>query len=90
VAQEALNNVARHAGTDAAKITLRQSGVGLLLAVTDCGIGFNPDLPCKGKHLGLVGMRERVRLVHGWLDIESVPGRGTTISAWVPCEGVSP
>jgi PAS domain S-box-containing protein len=90
VAQEALNNVARHAGTDAAKITLRQSGVGLLLAVTDGGIGFNPDLPCKGKHLGLVGMRERVRLVHGWLDIESVPGRGTTISAWVPCEGVSP
>lgn len=89
VAQEALNNVARHAGTDAALITLRRSGGGLLLSVADDGIGFHPELLNKGKHLGLVGMRERVRLVNGSLDIESVPGRGTTVSAWVPCEGVS-
>ena len=40
-------------------------------------------------HLGLASMRERVRLVNGTLDIESAPGRGTTILAWVPAEGGS-
>jgi signal transduction histidine kinase len=40
-------------------------------------------------HLGLASMRERVGLVHGTLDIESAPGRGTTILAWVPAEEAS-
>jgi PAS domain S-box-containing protein len=90
VAQEALNNVARHAGTDSAKVALRQSEGGFLLSVTDGGIGFDLDGLSKGQHLGLIGMRERVRLANGTLDIESVPGRGTTIAAWVPCKGESP
>jgi signal transduction histidine kinase len=37
-------------------------------------------------HLGLASMRERVRLVHGTLDIESAPGQGTTVLAWVPAD----
>jgi signal transduction histidine kinase len=41
-------------------------------------------------HLGLASMRERVRLVHGTLEIESGPGHGTTILAWVPADGESP
>ena len=93
VAQEALTNVARHAGTGAASVTLRQSDGGLLLAVRDEGVGFDPANPRQGPSLGLASMRERVRLVNGTLDIESAPGQGTTLVAWVPalgCEGRSP
>ena len=89
VAQEALNNVARHAGVRAASVTLRQMDGGLLLAVSDGGVGFDPEHPGKRMRLGLASMRERVRLVNGTLDIESAPGRGTTILAWVPAEGGS-
>jgi PAS domain S-box-containing protein len=93
VAQEALNNVARHAGTDAARVTLRQADDGMLLAVSDHGVGFDPANPRQGPSLGLASMRERVHLVSGTLDIESAPGQGTTLVAWVPAqagEGHSP
>ena len=89
VAQEALNNVARHAGVRAATVKLRHMDAGLLLAVSDDGIGFDPGHPGEGMHLGLASMRERVRLVHGTLDVESAPDQGTTILAWVPVEGGS-
>ena len=84
VAQEALTNVARHAGTHAASVTLRQAEGGLLLAVSDDGVGFDPASPREGRSLGLASMRERLHLVNGTLDIETAPGRGTTIVAWVP------
>lgn len=87
VAQEALNNVARHAGARSASVTLRQMDGGLLLAVRDDGVGFDPEHPRERMQLGLVSMRERVRLVNGTLDIESTPGQGTTIVAWVPVQG---
>ena len=89
VAQEALNNVARHAGAGAAGVTLRQDTDGLLLAVRDDGVGFDPTSPGRGRCLGLASMRERVRLVNGTLDIESAPGRGAAVVAWVPGEGSS-
>jgi PAS domain S-box-containing protein len=89
VAQEALNNVNRHAGARAASVTLRQMDGGLLLAVRDDGSGFDPATPRKARSLGLASMRERVRLVGGTLDVESAPGRGTAIIAWVPTEGRS-
>ncbi len=87
VAQEALNNVARHSGTTQARVTLRQADSGLLLAVRDEGIGFDPDSPRQDPSLGLMSMRERVRLVNGTLEIETAPGQGTTIVAWVPTQG---
>ena len=87
MAQEALNNVARHAEASAASVTLRQMDGGLLLAVCDDGVGFDPENPKGGRSLGLASMRERVRLVSGTLDVESAPGRGTTVVAWVPAEG---
>jgi len=90
VAQEALNNVARHAGAASARITLRRVDGGMLLAVRDDGGGFDPAIPRRGKSLGLASMRERVRLVNGTLDIESAPGRGTSVIAWVPAEGETP
>ena len=84
VAQEALTNVARHAGTGAASLTLRQADGGLLLAVSDSGVGFDPANPREGCSLGLASMRERLHLVSGTFDIESAPGFGTTVVAWVP------
>ena len=48
---------------------------------------FDPESLKAGRRLGLVSMRERLRLVNGTLDIESAPGRGTAIVAWVPGEG---
>jgi signal transduction histidine kinase len=88
VAQEALNNAARHAAARVATVRLRQMDGGLLLAVSDNGVGFDPKNPGQGG-LGSASMRERVSLVDGTLDIESAPGRGTTVVAWVPAEGGS-
>jgi signal transduction histidine kinase len=87
VAQEALNNVARHARARTASVTLRQVEGGLLLAVRDDGVGFDPKDAATRGSLGLVSMRERLRLVDGTLDIDSAPGQGTAIVAWVPGQG---
>ncbi len=84
VAQEALNNVVRHAHARAASIVMRPMDGGLLLAVRDDGTGFDPGRAGRGRSLGLAGMRERLRLVNGSIDIESAPGHGTAIVAWVP------
>lgn len=86
VAQEALNNVSRHAGARAASVALRRMDGGMLLVVRDDGVGFDPGRPRTGRSLGLASMRERMRLVGGRLDIESAPSLGTAISAWVPGE----
>ena len=88
VAQEALRNVARHAGARTVHVSLRGRDGGLQLAIHDDGAGFVPEL-VRGSHmgLGLTSMRERVRLLRGTLDIESAPGRGTTVAAWVPLRG---
>jgi protein-histidine pros-kinase len=90
VTQEALNNVVRHASAHAASVSLRKIDNGLMLAVRDDGIGFDPAHSSERKHLGLASMRERMQLVGGSLDIDSVPGQGTTILAWVPPLGAAP
>jgi signal transduction histidine kinase len=90
VAQEALNNVVHHARARTANVDLRPMDGGLLLAVRDDGVGFDPAGPGAGRHLGLASMRERVQLVGGTLDVESAPGQGTAVVAWVPVERGSP
>jgi signal transduction histidine kinase len=90
VAQEALNNVIHHAGAGAARVILKALDGGLLLAVRDDGVGFDPKSPKRRRSLGLASMQERVRLVSGTLDIESAPGRGTAVIAWVPAKGELP
>jgi signal transduction histidine kinase len=57
------------------------------LAVQDDGIGFDPARGRERPSLGLASMRERIELLGGELDVESAPGQGTTIVAWVPLEG---
>ena len=84
VAQEALNNATRHGRASAVTVLLSPRDRGLQLAVSDNGNGFDPAHSRERASLGLASMRERVRLLRGQLDIESTPGRGTTVVAWVP------
>jgi signal transduction histidine kinase len=84
VTQEAMRNVARHARASAVEVTLRCLDDGLQLAIRDNGAGFDPSRKRERVSLGLASMRERVHLLGGELDIESAPGHGTTIVAWVP------
>lgn len=86
VAQEALRNALRHSGKPHAELTLRREGGGLSLMVEDAGDGFDPEAPAAMAGLGITSLRERMRLVQGRLTIRSLPGRGTTISAWAPVE----
>jgi PAS domain S-box-containing protein len=86
VAQEALSNAIRHAGARSVRVVLEQRDGGLRLAVRDDGAGFDPASAKQRRSLGLASMRERLRLVNGTLDIESMPGRGTVIAGWVPVE----
>lgn len=90
VAQEALRNVVRHANAKAVTLTLTRHGRGLKLMVSDDGQGFDTSRVAARRSLGQISMRERVRLLGGWLDIAAAPGRGTTVVAWVPLEETSP
>lgn len=86
VFQEALNNVSRHARSRSASVVLRQADDGLRLVVHDEGVGFDPRRPKQGSGLGLVSMSERLRLVNGTFEVDSGPGRGTAVIAWVPAD----
>jgi signal transduction histidine kinase len=70
-------------------VTLRQIDGGVLLAIRDDGVGFDTAGPRPPMSLGLASMRERLRLVNGTLDIESVPGHGASIVAWTPAREAS-
>jgi len=84
VAQEALHNVSRHASASSVKVSLRRDDGELALAVRDDGCGFDASREGGRASLGLASMRERARLLGGKLRVESAPGRGTTVRAWVP------
>ena len=85
-AQEALANVARHAGATRAWLTLSYMGDVVTIDVRDDGVGFDVSepRPASGSGFGLVGMRQRVARVAGSLAIESEPGAGTAVSASLP------
>lgn len=89
IAQEALRNVTRHAHARNVQVSLQDLESGMTLVVRDDGKGFDPGAGKARTSLGLVSMRERVRLVGGTLDIESAPGRGTSVLAWVPKEALA-
>jgi len=87
IAQEALANVRKHAAASLVTVALADDGGGIRLEVRDDGRGFALDeqatLP---GHLGLPAIRERAELAGGWCRIESSPGAGTNVTAWVPFE----
>jgi signal transduction histidine kinase len=83
VTQEALANVGRHSRGRKARVRLARTSGGIELDVSDDGVGFDAARR-PGKGLGLRSMGERVRLVGGRLDVDSVPGRGTTVTVRIP------
>lgn len=83
IAQEALNNVRRHAAAAHATLHLTLTPDSLELVVEDDGRGFNVD-EVDGERFGLVGLNERVKLLNGRLHIESCPGAGTRLEVTVP------
>jgi PAS domain S-box-containing protein len=85
LAQEALNNVAKHARADHVDIVLERHADHLSLIVEDNGVGFDAvSALTPGRGLGLIGMRERAALFGADLQIESTPGRGTTVIVRAP------
>ena len=84
VLQEALQNAVRHSGGQDFAVEVHNTEDGFRLIVSDSGIGFDWRDAINHRGLGLVSMRERLRLVNGELAIHSEPGHGTTILARVP------
>jgi signal transduction histidine kinase len=86
IVQEALTNVVKHAGARHVSVTLTLKTTSVVTVVEDDGEGFAPDevAATNDGGLGIVGMRERVSLLGGRLEIESAPGAGTTLVVEVP------
>jgi two-component system, NarL family, sensor histidine kinase UhpB len=82
VAQEALTNATRHSGAERIDVSLGRIDSRVVLEVSDDGRGF--AFAEEGKGLGLSGMRERALLVDGALEVDSRPGKGTTVRLEVP------
>jgi signal transduction histidine kinase len=88
IVQEAATNIARHAGIGEVTIRLFAGQEKLDLEVEDRGVGFDVRAALSvGTSSGLVGMRERAHLLGGRLAVESVPGRGTKVTAELPVGG---
>ncbi len=83
IALEALRNVARHSDANRVRVELEHRNGRAQLTVADDGIGFRPSSPKPG-HLGLSIMAERAELAGGGIQIDSQPGEGTAVVAWVP------
>lgn len=82
--QESLTNVARHSGASNVTATLQLSHGHIHLSISDNGKGFDMTAYGQKKTLGLLGMKERAVMIGGKLDIQSEPGKGTTITITVP------
>jgi two-component system sensor histidine kinase UhpB len=87
VAQEALQNVARHAGATCVRVALARTAGGLALTITDDGQGFDQAAVRPGRGLGLISLDERVHLVGGSLRIDTRPQWGTEVRVEVPAGG---
>jgi signal transduction histidine kinase len=91
VAQEALNNVSRHAHASHAEVSIEKLPDSIGMKIHDNGKSFQVErvLYSKGsQRLGLLGMRERVEMVGGTFCVESAPGKGTTIQVEIPFDKV--
>jgi len=83
IAQEALNNVLRHAHAHHVLVSLQQVDQVVVLEVADDGVGFDPVAVQERRGFGLQGMEERAARLGGKLMVQSQPGTGTTIKVEV-------
>jgi PAS domain S-box-containing protein len=87
VAQEALTNVGRHARASQVEINIRKLPASMAMEIRDNGKSFSVERTLQansGKHLGLLGMRERVEMVGGTFAVKSSPGQGTKVQVEIP------
>lgn len=86
--QEAFTNALKHASASHVMLEINYQPQHISLVIQDNGVGFNSDLieqdATRNAHFGLVGMRERIELIEGRMDIDSNPGRGTKIIIDIP------
>ncbi|SCW58484.1 two-component system, NarL family, sensor histidine kinase DegS [Paenibacillus tianmuensis] len=91
--QEAFSNVIKHAEASHVSLELTFQQQMIKISVSDNGVGFITDnidkKIARGSHYGLMGMRERVELLEGRMDIESAPGAGTKLSMVIPIKSES-
>jgi signal transduction histidine kinase len=88
--QEMLTNVVRHAAATAIKVEVEIEAAWMTLRVADNGKGFNPSRLSDPDALGLLGMRERALLLGGSVELESRPGKGTTVTLRIPVAASAP
>ena len=90
VVQEALNNVSKHAEARHVAVQLSREDPLIVVTISDDGKGFDLSPRARARArarrhgLGLVGMRERAQIINGTVDIQSAPGKGTTVVLKVP------
>jgi two-component system sensor histidine kinase UhpB len=84
IAQESLTNIARHAQTHTATLTLKEDAKQITLQIQDRGCGYN--LEQQHKSMGIFGMRERATMLGGTLTLDTQPGQGTTVKAVLPLQ----
>jgi two-component system sensor histidine kinase UhpB len=90
IVQEALTNVARHAGVGTARVRATADDGALYVEIEDPGVGFDvSSVSPNGAMHGLGGMRERMALLGGSLSVESLPGRGCRLTAEIPLRGAT-
>lgn len=86
--QEAITNIRKHAGVNQALVKMEDNGHSLRLVVKDKGSGFDIEMAAQqSESYGIIGMRERVELLGGEVQIQSSPGQGTQVIITVPLEG---
>lgn len=91
IAQEALNNVAKHSGATKVEIVLETQQNDVMLIVEDNGRGFVPEEKANPgrRELGLAGIQERAKLMNGAIEMESSDGKGTSLFARIPMQFAS-
>ncbi|HBQ25217.1 MAG TPA: hypothetical protein DD791_02380 [Syntrophomonas sp.] len=85
--QESVTNIRKHAGVKKAIVKFEDNGSAVRLVIKDEGCGFDPNKSSDKGSYGILGMKERVNLFGGKLDIISAPGAGTQVIIQVPLEG---
>ena len=88
IAQEALGNAAKHSEAKKVEVQLRRFDSRVCLSVSDDGVGCAPGQIGKSGGLGVISMRERVLQLNGTFELDSEPGRGTTVRVTVPFRAV--
>jgi two-component system NarL family sensor kinase len=84
VIQESLRNVVKHASAKQVQVKLESVDSKVHLGIKDNGIGFDVSATSRKGGIGLLSMKERVRLVDGEIMLKSKPGHGTRIDVWAP------